>query len=244
MCTRKTKKLVDESLMPCGAKHGRPCSEVFEKSFEPSDFKRVIFYLVKQKRYWEVFEQFPRDQHGSFDTGYIDKYAQGLYEYVKSEILNAEEKNPDYSVNKLEPYVDTIAIRFISDEWRDLEKQSKKVVNDELLTEIRIMVGDPNISVEQLLPLARKPLSEEAREFQNRIKSIPGFRRVQFKIKRYRGRDELFMYVTQVDTLDKWMYVHKLQTLDGQNTIAFNSSTEGYKQATSEHLDFDSFDDE
>ena len=188
---------------------GLPCSRVFEQEYGLGDFKAILFNNSGKYKYHEIFDDFPRDKDNknAFDLSYLDKSAQGLFEYVEWVIRKKEDENPDYCISNLKGFVSAAVFRFLGEYRRDLQNIHEATVDDDILGELRLLLSRPDLSESDLRPLTNSSMTSTERDLLGEIKNHPGYRNIWLKLKSEEGKSKLVMCFTEQDIVDKYNFV-------------------------------------
>ena len=160
----KCGKIVDEP----------PCSEIFKQNYTLNDFRAILFYRSKDYRFHEIFDDFPRDKENKkeFEQNYFDNFAKGLLEYVGDSISRKEKSDEFFHIDNLKGYVLEAVNRFFKELRRDVQNYHEITVNNDIITELRLLLSAPNLTIRDLVPLTKKRLSIEQEKLLLYIKEL------------------------------------------------------------------------
>jgi hypothetical protein len=225
---KKTKTLA--SMNKCGKIIGEPlCSELFKLNYNLDDFRAILFYRSKDYRFHEIFKDFPRDKENKkhFEKKYFDDFARGLLVYVENVIRKKEESDKSFSIGNLKGYVSKIVEIFFKELRGGIQDYKEITVNNEIITELRLLLSLPDLTIHDLFPLAKKPLSVEEESLLIDIKNLPGYRNCWFKVNK---EEKLIMHIYQEDILEKIDFVisHSEKEKSTKNLIPLEERFENF----------------
>jgi hypothetical protein len=213
----------------CGKRIGKLCSELFKEKYNAERIVKILLSLYKMPSYHFAFTDFPRDKYGDFEEGYLNNFAKGVYEHVKQTLENRDDDVGFFRYN-LRSYVNAIFSNFLYSSGKVTNKPKQQIVNDKILTELRIDLNEPNLKTIDLMPLANKYLGEDERKLLDKIQKIPGYHNVWFKIIKIKRNGEnievLCMFVTQEDILMKLKRFYGLSTQNPKHRNTIDDSYE------------------
>jgi hypothetical protein len=232
----------------CGTSTGIPCSQLFEQTYrevyEPpyeylsfGKIKDVIVSLIKGKyfQFHEEFDEWPRDDEGRLDERTLSNYSQGLFAYIKGELVkreeNARKRNDTDDIDSLDNYVRSIVVNWFlaaTEKQRGVKKGGRLVAQDDVET-IRVWLGNPQLTLEDLKILAEKLLTPETERLRSHIRRIPGYRKVWFSLRKdKKGQQRLYIHETYQDRVERVEFLTRTRRDDGGRWIRRKATTESF----------------
>jgi hypothetical protein len=214
----------------CGAGTDISCADLFRKRYyEKYDssskklsfgkIRLLILKLAKNKefKFREAFDDWPKTKYGDFDEIFFNNQVEGFYELILQELIKREKKDKEFKIDNIDGWVRRVINNFIHNETAMHRHVKKRLVSNQMVADLRVLLGKPDLNMEMLTLIAQKSLSIEVEKLKEDIKEIPGYRNVWFKIQIYNQEQRLFVCETYQDRIDKVEFLTATRRDVGQN---------------------------
>jgi len=121
-------------------------SEVFEREYPESRIAGLIIPFLKKYQFKELLP-FYVDKKGHFEIYKINLKSKEIKWLLKEKIVEKEEENPDYKIKYVRSFVYSSIYNMLLDETNPERGVHKIIINDEIIEELRLETGRPDLEI-------------------------------------------------------------------------------------------------
>ena len=117
----------------CGKSTGILCSELFKQTYTTDRLVGLIYSFKGSQKYNFIFDEWPKDEDGNFETEYITLRARTFQEEILGEIKRSETNDQNYVMRNFHYMIRLKTRSFLLRERPPWGKMRQKTVNKKLI---------------------------------------------------------------------------------------------------------------